>query len=147
PLVAHLDSTRIARRGVAESLVGSGLAAEALRLDRGPRSGLRSDLDLEVEEEAAGLLANRAHHLLEHRVALALVLDERVALGHGTKADAVLRVVHRVEVITPATVDDREHHPALELAQRRAAQLLLAALVGELRVGDDLAADEVAVHA
>ena len=77
--------------------------------------------------------------MLEHREALALVLDQRVALGHGAQADAVLQVVHLVEVVAPAAVDHREHDAALELAHGGRAELLLAALVGELRVGEDLA--------
>ena len=60
-----------------------------------------------------------AHHVLEQREALALVLDQRVALRHRAQADAVLEVVHLVEVVAPAAVDHREHDAALELAHRR----------------------------
>ena len=71
-------------------------------------------------------------------MALALVLDERVALGHGAQSDALLEVVHLVEVLAPAAVHHRQQHTALELVQPLLAELLLALLVGELRVGEDL---------
>ena len=70
----------------------------------------------------------------EHVEALALVLDQRVALGVGPQADALLQVVHLVEVLAPLAVDDGEQHLALELADRLGAELLLAALVRLVRV-------------
>src|SRR6185295_7268297 len=92
----------------------AGLAETARRDSRlAVRAG---DLDLEVEEEADRLLADRTHHVLIQREALALVLDQRVALSHRAKSDAVFQVVHLVEVVTPAPIDHREHDSALELA-------------------------------
>jgi hypothetical protein len=76
----------------------------------------RPDLDLEVEQEADRLLLDAVHHRGEHVEALALVLDQRVALGHRPQADALLQVVHLVEVLAPLAVEHREQHPALELA-------------------------------
>src|SRR5690606_753125 len=102
-----------------------------------------TDLDLEVVEVADRLLLDLAHHRLEHLVPLALVLDERVALGHRTKADAVLQVVHLVEVVAPAAVEHLQHDAALELAHRGGPELLLALLVGDLRVGEDLALESL----
>ena len=68
-------------------------------------------------------------------VALAPVLDERVLLGHGTKVDALAQVVHRLEVLAPARVDDLEDHEALDLAhQLRRRTPLLALVVGVDRV-------------
>ena len=55
-------------------------------------------------------------HADEHVVALALVLDQRVALRHRPQADALLEVVHLVEVLAPLAVDDVEQHVALQLA-------------------------------
>ena len=42
------------------------------------------------------------HHRLEHVEALALPLGERVLLAHGPEVDALLEVVHLVEVLAPA---------------------------------------------
>ena len=39
-------------------------------------------------------------------------------LAHGPEVDALAQVVHLVEVLAPVLVDHREHHPALDLAQR-----------------------------
>ena len=74
------------------------------------------DLDGQVEQEADGLLADALHHRGEHLEALALVLDLRVALGHGAQPDALLEVVHLVEVLAPLAVEHGEDHLALELA-------------------------------
>ena len=68
-------------------------------------------------------------HGLEHLVALALPLDERVALAHGPQVDALAEVVHLVEVLAPGGVDDAEHHLALDLAHDVVAELGLAGLV------------------
>ena len=70
----------------------------------------------------------------EHVEALALVLDQRVALGVRPQADALLEVVHLVEVLAPLAVDHREQHLPLQLAQRLGAELLLAPVVRGVRV-------------
>src|SRR5690606_27248001 len=101
-------------------------------------------LDLEVEEEPYRLFTNLAHHRLVHGEALTLVLDQRVALGHRPQPDAVLEVVHLVEVVAPAAVDHREHHAALQLTHGRLTQRVGALLVGNTRVREQLAAQEVA---
>ena len=66
---------------------------------------------------------------LEHGVALALPLGERVLLAHGPQVDALAEVVHLLEVLAPLLVDDPQHHLALDLAHDRLAELLLALLV------------------
>ena len=122
-------STGCAPRPLASTcgdLLGAGLA-------------LTAHLDLEVVEVADRLLLDLPHHRLEHLVALALVLDQRVALGHGAQADAVLEVVHLVQVVAPAAVEHLQHDAALELARRRLAERLLALLVRDPRVREDLA--------
>ena len=68
------------------------------------------DLDLEVEQEADGLLLDAVEHLAEHVEALALVLHQRVALGVRAQADALLQVVHLVQVLAPLAVDHLEQH-------------------------------------
>ena len=97
-------------------------------------SGRGLHLDLEVEQVADRLLLDGLGHRLEQLVALALVLHERVALGHGPQADALLQVVHLVEVLAPLAVEHRQHDPALELAHGLGAERLLAPVVGELGV-------------
>jgi hypothetical protein len=52
----------------------------------------------------------------EHVEALALVLDERVALAHRRAGRCPPQVVHLVEVLAPLAVEHREQHAALELA-------------------------------
>src|SRR5690606_42163217 len=68
------------------------------RLARGARARL-GDLDLEVEQVPDRLLLDGLGHRLEELVALALVLDQRVALRHRAQPDALLEVVHLVEVL------------------------------------------------
>ncbi len=75
-------------------------------------------LDLEVEQESDRFLLQALEHCGEHVEALALVLDERIALRHGAQADALLEVVHLVEVLAPLAVEDRQQHATLEFAHR-----------------------------
>ena len=90
------------------------------------------------------LLADEAAELLEHRVPLAAVLDERVLLRHRAEMDALAEVVHRLEVLAPACVDDLEDDEALDLAHqlhvrlRVVAEELLALVVRVERVLDEL---------
>src|SRR5690606_9985370 len=58
-------------------------------------------LHLQVEHQADGLLLQRVEHRIEHVEALTLVLHERIALGHRPQPDALLEVIHLVEVLTP----------------------------------------------
>ncbi len=88
------------------------------------RHGRRlSRLDLDVEQEPDGLLLQRLQHRPEHVETLAAVLDQRVALRHRPQPDALLEVVHLVEVLAPLAVQDAEHHPALEFPHRTRADL------------------------
>jgi hypothetical protein len=82
---------------------------------------------LHVEEEADRLLLDPVHHRFEQLEALALVLHERVALGHRAQADALLEVVHLVEVLAPLAVQHREHDAALDLTHDLLAQGLSGA--------------------
>ena len=52
-----------------------------------------------------------------------------ILLPHRPQVDALLEVVHLLEVLAPALVDDAQHHLALDLAHRLVAELVLAALV------------------
>ena len=58
----------------------------------------------------------------EHLEAFALPLGERVLLAHRPEVDALLEVVHLLEVLAPTLVDDAQHHLALDLAHRVLAE-------------------------
>ena len=112
------------------------LAAGARVLDVAAAAGLlgaehllglgRLDVDLDVEDHPDELLPDRGHELLEHVVALVLVRDQGVDLGEAAQVDALAQVVHLVEVLAPAVVDDLEQDLALEVAHQLLAELLLA---------------------
>ena len=91
-----------------------------------------------MEEREDDLLADRLAELLEHHVALAAVLDERILLGERAEVDALAEVVHRLEVLAPALVDGLEDDVALDLARELGAERLLALVVGLERVLDEL---------
>src|SRR3954470_7124888 len=91
-------------------------------------------LHLEVEQEADRLLLDAVEHRVEHVEALALVLHDRVAVGHRAQVDAGPKVVHLVEVLTPLAVQHREQHPTLQLAHDLRAQRGLALVVGPVHV-------------
>ena len=82
--------------------------------------------DLDVHHVAHEVLGDALHHRPEHLVALALPLGQRVLLAHRPEVDALLEVVHLLEVLAPALVDDAQHHLALDLAHDPLAELLLA---------------------
>ena len=91
-------------------------------------------LHLDVEERRDDLLADDLAELLEHDVALAAVLDERILLGHRPQVHALAEVVHRLEVLAPARVDDLEDHEPLDLAHQLGAEAGLAVVVRVERV-------------
>ena len=72
-----------------------------------------------MEEVQHDLAADRRAELGEHALALARVLDERILLRHRAQVHALAQVVHVLEVLAPADVDDLEDHEPLELAHQR----------------------------
>src|SRR5699024_2555105 len=68
------------------------------------------------------ILLDAGGHLIEHEMALALVLDQRVTLGHRPQTDALLEIVHLVEVLAPAAAHHRQHHPPPPLARGALSQ-------------------------
>ena len=92
-------------------------------------AGGRLHVDLHVHHVLHEVLRDALHHQAEHLVALALPLGERILLAHRPEVDALLEVVHLVEVLAPLRVDDLEHHLALDLAHHVGAELALALLV------------------
>src|SRR3954471_20922996 len=103
------------------------------------------DLHLDVEDEARELLPDRLDQGGEHVEALVLVGDQRVLLGEAAQVDALAQVVHVVEVLAPALVDDLEQAEALDLAHQLGAELLLALVVGADRVVLELLEQELAL--
>src|SRR3954469_20851910 len=87
------------------------------------------DLHLHVEDVARELLPDRLDEGREHVEALVLVGDERILLGEAAEVDALAQVVHVVQVLAPALVDDLEQDVALDLAHQLRAELLLALVV------------------
>ena len=83
-----------------------------------------------MEDDPGELLPDGVHEVAEHREALVLVGDQRVDLGEAAQMDALAQVVHLVQVLFPAVVDDLEQDLALQVAHQLRAQFLLAALVG-----------------
>ena len=74
------------------------------------------------------------------------VLDERILLGHRAQVHALAQVVHVLEVLAPADVDDLEDHEPLELAHQLGAELLLLRRVLVARVGLELLDQRLAAH-
>src|SRR5918995_295066 len=101
---------------------------------------------LRVEERADDLLADLEAELLEHAVPLAAVLDERVLLRERAQVNALTQVVHVLEVLAPAGVDDLERHVALEVAHQLDAELLLLVAVGVACVLLELLDERVALE-
>src|SRR4051794_27869974 len=107
--------------------------------------------DLRVEEREDDLLADLLAELLEHHVPFGAVLDERVLLRERAQVDALAHVVHRLEMLAPAHVDDLQDHEPLELAHDRTVLLvntkaLLALLVLVHGVVDELVDELVPVE-
>src|SRR3954454_19969882 len=94
---------RVGERRPARRAAGALGGGERLAL---PVLALR--LDLDVVDHAREVRPDRVHEVLEEREALVLVRHERVDLGEAAEVDALAQVVHVVEVLAPALVDDLE---------------------------------------
>src|SRR3954451_4302254 len=92
------------------------------------------DLDLDVVDHAREVGPDRVHQVVEEREGLVLVGHERLDLGEPAQVDALAQVVHVVEVLAPALIDDLEHEIALERAHELLAELGLALVVERHRV-------------
>ena len=104
----------------------------------------RLHLDRDVEEREDDLLPNRLPELLEEGVPLAAILDERVLLRERAEMNALAEVVHRLQVLAPALVDDLEDHVALDVAGELGGELLLPVGVRLERVLDELFGERLA---
>src|SRR5919108_360875 len=76
--------------------------------------GLLGGLDRGVEDVGDGLALDGVLHRLEHVEAFALVFHQRVALADGAQADALLEVVHLVEVLAPVAGPPPEGDPPFQ---------------------------------
>ena len=104
-------------------------------------------VNLEVEQEANRLALDRLHHALIQSETFALILDERITLRHGAQADALLEVIHLIEVIAPAAVNHRKHNTTLEFTHGKHANRALTTFVSNARIRHHLTHNEVAVDA
>ncbi len=102
--------------------------------------------DLEVRDVPDEVVLHARHHRREHVEALTLPLGQRVLLSHRAQVDALAEVVHLVEVLAPVLVDHREHHAALDLAERVAPDRLLLLLVELHRVVGEHLHDLLAIR-
>ena len=80
--------------------------------------GLGVGLHPHDEHAAHRLLLNGRDHLLEHGVALALVLHHRIVLAVSPQADALAQLGHVVQMLHPVLVHHPEHHDPLQLAHQ-----------------------------
>ena len=135
PFAVSAGACRSAADGLGNAAVRRLRGAHARRICLG--LGRLLHLDLDVEQEPDRLLLDRVEHRAEHVEALPLVLDQRVALRHRPQPDALLQVVHLVQVLPPLAVEHLQDHPALELAGHFRSELVLAGLVRRARVGGE----------
>src|SRR6266498_427028 len=132
--------------GVAPDLVahglGSGAGVGVVAMDRPDALGAGAGRfvladQLHVVDVPDELVADPGLHLVEHREGLAAVLGERVALAVRPEVDALLQVVHLVQVLAPLRVDHREQDHPLELPHDLRRDLLLLLLVRAERLLQD----------
>src|SRR3954447_17467200 len=90
---------------------------------------LALDLDLDVEDHPREVRPDGVHQVGEQLERLVLVGDQRLDLGEPAQVDALAQVVHVVEVLAPAVVDDLQQQEPFELAHQLFAELLLALVV------------------
>ena len=84
----------------------------------------------DVLDEVVG---DARHHHAEHLEALTLPLGGRILLTHRPKVNALAKQVHLTQVLTPALIDDAQHHLTLNLTQHRLTELTLAGLIERQR--------------
>src|SRR3954452_17254391 len=89
----------------------------------------RLDLDLDVVDHPGEVRPDGVHEVREEGERLVLVGHERLDLGEPAEVDALAQVVHVVEVLAPALVDDLQQQVALQRAHELLAELVLALVV------------------
>src|SRR4051794_28620653 len=156
--LGHAGRHSVARCGGDRVAAGRGVAAGVVEAAGGRRvrapapvgpgllAVLTVHLDLDVEDVARELVPDVGHQGREHVKALVLVGHEGVDLGESAQVDALAQVVHVVQVLAPALVDDLEQHEALERPHQLAAELVLALVVGLHHVLAQVLDQRRAVH-
>ena len=123
---AHADA------GQSRGLLGLKTVADRTRvLEFGAQNGAKIILVHGVNQHAEGTEGLR------------LVLDERIALAEAAQADALLEVVHLLQVAHPARVDHAQHDLTVELAHEVGAQTLGLGVVHVLHKVENLLAQSV----
>ena len=84
----------------------------------------------DVPDEVVG---DAGHHHAEHLEALTLPLGGGILLAHRPKMNALAQQIHLPKVLTPALIDDAQHHLTLDLTQHGLAKLTLAGLIERQR--------------
>src|SRR4051794_22940142 len=131
----------------------AGARRAAARRDARPRlvllrglAVLALDLDLDVVDHPREVRPDGVHQVGEELERLVLVGDDRLDLGEPAEVDALAQVVHVVEVLAPAVVDDLQQQVALEHPHELLAEVLLAARVQRDRLLGEVVDELVAVE-
>src|SRR5215211_5538208 len=119
---------RGARAARVRDLTGAAGAVGRVVLPRAVAAGALH-LDLDVEDHARKVRPDGVHQVAEQLERLVLVGDQRIDLGEPAQVDALAQVVHVVQVLAPALVDDLQQQVALERAHQLVAELGLAPVV------------------
>src|SRR5919198_814258 len=107
---------------------------------------LALDLDLDVVDHPREVRPDGVHQVLEERERLVLVGNDRLDLGEPAQVDALAQVVHVVEVLAPALVDDLQQQVALERAHELLAEVRLALVIERRRLLDEALGELLAVE-
>ena len=131
----------LAQHRVAVVAIDIGGAGEVCTLERRVLlvlHGVRGGLDLDAQDGAQVILVHGVDEHLEGTISLGLVLDQRVALTKAAQSDTGLEVVHLLQVVHPAGIDDAQHDLGVELAHEVLTQALGLHVVALLDVGQDI---------
>src|SRR4030067_672788 len=107
------------------------IAAGEVHASRGGRHrpgdlpGLFLPLDLHMEEALERPLLDPEHQVGKHVEPFPLVFLQRVFLGVPPKADPLLEVIHREQVVFPQRIDPRKEDHPLEVCNRFLPALFL----------------------
>jgi len=136
-----LNLCLLAQHRAAVVAIDVGGAGEARTLERGVLlvlHGLRGGLDLDAQNGAQVILVHGVNEHLEGTISLSLVLDQRVALAKAAQSDTGLEVVHLLQVVHPAGIDDAQHDLSVELAHEVLTQALGLHVVALLNICQDI---------
>src|SRR5579875_79353 len=75
------------------------------------------------------ILLHYPHHCFEHFEAFFLIFNQRVALSITTKADPLLKMVHRQEMVFPQGIEGLQHHDFFNLPHYWRSEFSLSLVV------------------